>query len=115
MFAAYVIVSLVLAAACAGSAAAMYFKAQPVMESMQAVGAPLTWRVPLSLCKAAGALGLLVGVFGVPVVGEAAAIGVALYFVGALVFHYRAKAPGYPAPAAFLLLALASLALNLSS
>lgn len=57
---------------------------------MGKVGVPDSWFPWLASLKAAGALGLLVGL-GVPVIGAAAAVGVVLYFIGAVVTHVRAK------------------------
>jgi hypothetical protein len=61
-----------------------------------------------------GALGLLVGI-GVPSVGAAAAIGVILFFVGAIITHVRARWYSFTFPAAYLLLAVGSLGLGLAS
>src|SRR3954469_25040112 len=49
---------------------------------------PRSWVPRLGLVLAAGAAGLLAG-FAVPVLGTAAAAGLVLYFVGALVAHLR--------------------------
>ena len=113
MFLAYVLVSVLLVLACGFSAVAMYMRYAPVLASLQQVGAPLSWRVPLATCKAAGAFGVLLGLLGVPVVGEAAAVGVVLYFAGAIGFHFRARVPGYGPPLVFLVLGLGSLILKL--
>jgi hypothetical protein len=43
----------------------------------------------LGTLKAAGALGLLIGI-RVPLIGIAAAVGLVLFFVGAIVTHLRA-------------------------
>jgi hypothetical protein len=66
--------------------------------------------------KAAGALGLLVGL-GVPLLGVVAAGGLVLFFVGAILTHLRAHWYSFTLtlPAAFLLLAVGSLGLRLAS
>jgi DoxX-like family len=46
---------------------------------------PHSWVFALGLLKAAGALGLLVGI-GFPQIGVAASVGLILFFVGALLF-----------------------------
>jgi hypothetical protein len=51
---------------------------------------------------------LLIG-FAVPVLGTAAAIGLVLYFTGALGAHLRARDPGIGGAVSFLVLAAAAL------
>lgn len=51
---------------------------------------PQSWLTPLGILKAAGAGGLLLGLIGAPLIGEAAAIGLILFFVGAIITHLRA-------------------------
>lgn len=65
--------------------------------------------------EAVGALGLLIG-FVVPQIGVVAAIGLVLFFVCAIPVHLRVRDFAHvPYPAAFLLLALGSLALRLTT
>lgn len=52
-------------------------------------GVPLSWFPYLAACELAGALGLLVGIAWAPI-GIAAAIGVILSMLGAIVAHLRA-------------------------
>ncbi len=59
----------------------------------------------------AGALGLLVGI-GVPLLGVAASVGLVLFFVGALITHFRARYWNIGPPVAYLLLAVGSLVLR---
>jgi hypothetical protein len=84
--------------------------------------------VLLAALKAAGALGLLVGI-GMPLIGTttaaipttaaaigtAAAGGVILFFVGAVITHLRARDYSLAPASVFLLLAMATLALGLTS
>ncbi len=56
--------------------------------NMDRVGVPHSWMIPLGILKAAGALGLLIGIF-VPSIGIAAAVGLVLFFVGAIITHLR--------------------------
>ncbi|MFG2992812.1 DoxX family protein [Streptomyces sp. NPDC048257] len=72
------------------SAASVFLKAKWVVEPLLEYGVPRSWWTWLGVAKAAGAVGLVVGVF-VPVVGIAAAVGVGLYFLGAVVTVLRAK------------------------
>jgi hypothetical protein len=47
----------------------------------------------LGALKLAGAAGLLVGLAGLPAIGIAAATGLVLYFIGAVIAHLRAGVP----------------------
>ncbi len=62
------------------------FVTQPLVE----YGVPRSWWGPLALAKLAGAAGLLVGL-AVPALGVAAAVGLILYFLGAVVTCLRAR------------------------
>ncbi len=112
---AYIVIT-VLAAAMNSYAAFVDFKrADWVVDNMTKYGVPCSWLFPLGALKAAGALGLLVGI-GVPPLGIAASAGLVAYFVGAIVTVTRAhwySHIGYPM--LFLLPAVASLALRLAS
>lgn len=112
MFTAAVVVSLLLALAILGSGAATLAKVPAVVDNMTAVGWPRERLWVLAALKILGAVGLVVGLWVAPV-GVAAALGVALYFVGAVVFHLRAK--DYALAPAGALLALAVVALVLRS
>ncbi|NEE31043.1 DoxX family protein, partial [Streptomyces sp. SID7982] len=90
MFIAYAVVGVLLAFALGASAALTLTRNEAVTASMGKVGVPGTWFPWLASLKAAGALGLLIGL-GVPLIGSAAAVGVVLYFVGAVVTHLRVK------------------------
>jgi DoxX-like family len=72
------------------------------------IGVRDSWLTPLGILKAAGALGLLVGI-GVPWIGTAAAVGLTLFFVGALITHLRAHDYSVGFALMFLLLAVAAL------
>ena len=72
MFIAYVVVTLLAVAADAfsGVAALVHFK--PVIPSMLKAGVPESWLTfPIGTLKTAGALGLLLGLIGVPLIGTA--------------------------------------------
>ncbi|MCX4682802.1 DoxX family protein [Kitasatospora purpeofusca] len=62
------------------------FVAQPLVE----YGVPRSWWGPLALAKLAGAAGLLAGL-AVPALGVAAAVGLILYFLGAVITCLRAR------------------------
>jgi hypothetical protein len=116
MFTAYVAVAILTAAATAAVAVADFLRADWVLANMAKVGVPRSWLFPLGALKAAGALGLLVGI-RVPVLGVAASTGLVLFFAGALATHLRAHAAAvsYAYPGAFLLLAFGSLVPRLVS
>jgi uncharacterized membrane protein len=114
MFAGYVVVA-VLAAAANIWAAMTDFTTERALANAAKVGVPPSWLFPLGALKAAGALGLLVGM-AVPVIGVAAAIGLVLFFVCAIFAHLRVSwYSTIPFPAAFLLLAVGALLLRLAS
>jgi hypothetical protein len=115
---AYVAVTVVLAIALALSATVYIARLKRVVATMHRLGVPESWPPALGALNAAGALGLLVGL-GVPAIGTAAAGAVVLYFVGAILAHVRARAfaagEGFPLAVGFLLLAVADLALRLTT
>jgi hypothetical protein len=114
MFIVYVVVTVVAAAANAFAATADFLRPRWVLATMTKAGVPQSWLLALGALKAAGALGLLVGL-GVPLLGVVAAVGLVLFFAGAIVTHLRAR--WYSVmylPAAFLLLAVGSLGLRLA-
>jgi DoxX-like family len=118
MFTAYVVVTLVAIAATAfsGVAALVHFK--PILPGMAKAGVPESWLTfPIGTLKTAGAVGLLLGVIGVPLIGTAAAVGLILFFVCALYTHMRAGdySPQFGLALGFLLLAVAALGLDLAT
>jgi hypothetical protein len=118
MVTAYVVVTLLAIAANAfsGVAALVHFK--PILPGMVRAGVPESWLTfPIGTLKTAGAVGLLLGLIGVPLVGTAAAIGLALFFVCAIYTHVRAHdfSPQFGLAIGFLALAVATLVLGLAS
>jgi len=115
VFIAYTVVAIVLGLGLAGSASGKLRKDERIVTGLTGVGVPLSWFVPLALLELAGAAGLLIGIGWRPL-GIAAAIGVILYFVGALIFHVRAKDfKGMVAPAVLLLVGVLALILGIAS
>lgn len=90
MSTAYVVVTLLAAVMVGFSAASVFFHAKWVVQPMADYGIPRSWLPWLGTAKAAGAAGLLAGLF-LPVVGVAAGIGLVLYFAGAVVAVVRAR------------------------
>lgn len=116
MFVAYVVVTLIAIAVNGLIAAADFFRVKFVLNNSAKVGVPESWLPMLGSLKAAGALGLLLGLIGVPLIGALAAIGLILFFVGAIVTHLRAREyPSLSFPGAYLLLAVAALGLDLAT
>lgn len=116
MFTAHVVVTLLAIAAngFSGVAALVHFK--PILPGMARAGVPESWLTTLGALKTAGAVGLLLGLVGVPLIGTAAAIGLVLFFVGAVVTHLRARdySPQFGLAIGFLLVAAATLVLELA-
>jgi hypothetical protein len=118
MFTAYVVVTLLAIAAntFSGVAALVHFK--PIIPGMVKAGVPESWLTfPIGTLKTAGALGLLLGLIGVPLIGTAAAIGLVLFFVCAIYTHLLARdySPQFGLAIGFLLLNAAALVLVLVS
>src|SRR6266566_6685861 len=118
MFAAYVVITLLAIAATAfsGVAALVHFK--PILRGMAKAGVPESWLTfPIGTLKTAGAVGLLLGVIGVPLIGTAAAIGLILFFVCAIYTHLRAGdySLQFGLAIGFLSLAVAALVLDLAA
>ena len=114
MFTAYAVVSVLLAVMLAGSATADFVRYKKIGLLMAEMEVPESWMTNLGLIKAAGALGLLVGI-GVPLVAMAAAVGIILFFVGAVTIHLRAGDYSFALAVVFGLLAVAALVLRLPS
>jgi hypothetical protein len=112
MFAAYVVVTLITVIINAAMALADFARAKFVLANSAAVGVPASWLPPLGALKACGAAGLVAGMAGLEPLGTAAAAGLVAFFAGAIVTHLRARVYySLPMPAAYLALAVASLAL----
>ena len=101
MFTAYVVVTLIAIAANTFAATADFMRLKFVLITAAKVGVPESWLPMLGILKAAGALGLLVGLI--------------LFFVGAIITHLRVRDYSIGPAAAFLLLAVAALVLGLVS
>ncbi|WP_106176964.1 DoxX family protein [Prauserella shujinwangii] len=115
MFTAYVVVVVVAAAANVAAAVADFVRAEWILANMTRYGIPHRWIHPLGAAKAAGAAGLLAGL-AYPPIGIAAAAALLGYFVGAVGTVVRARCYGdLRYPGAFLVLAVAALALRLAA
>ncbi|MFD6248351.1 DoxX family protein [Streptomyces roseolus] len=113
MFATYVAVT-VLASVVNGSAALANLIGHDYPKSQaDKLGVPRSWTRPLGTLLALGAAGLVAG-FAVPLLGRAAAVGLVLYFLGALWAHLRIGDRQLGAWAVFFCLPVAALAVNLA-
>ncbi|OBH43568.1 DoxX family protein [Mycobacterium mantenii] len=109
---ALVATTLVTAAVTAAIAVADLIPARFVLANSAQVGVPRSWLPALGGLKLAGAAGIIVGLLGLRELGIAAAAGLVLFFVGAVVTHLRAHVLYNIAfPGAYLCLSAASLAL----
>jgi hypothetical protein len=114
MFTAYIVVTIFAAAANTYAAIVDFRRPQWVVDNITTWGGSYSWLFPLGALKGAGALGLLVGI-GVPLIGVAAAVGLVLFFVGAIAVVVRARWYSHLRwPVTYLLLAVASLVLRLT-
>ena len=117
MFTAYVVVTLLAIAANTFSGVAALVHWKRILPGMAQAGVPGSGLTMLGALKTAGAVGLLLGLIGMPLIGTAAAIGPVLFFIGAVVTHLRAGdySPQFGLAIGFLLLAVAALVLGLAS
>jgi DoxX-like family len=74
MFVAYLIVTVLTAAANVFSATLDFIRYKQVSINMARAGVPESWMTLLGILKGVAALGLLVGI-GIPLIGAAAALG----------------------------------------
>ena len=113
MFRTYVLVTVVTAAANVYAAIADLIRPKWLLNNMAEVRVPRPWLPFLAVLKGAGAAGLVLGLMGFRAAGRAAASGLALFFIGAIATHLRARAfHNIAFPSAYLALALASLTLS---
>jgi hypothetical protein len=86
---AYVVVTVLAATMVGYSAFSVFSRAKWIEQALADYGVPRSWWPWLGSLKAAGAVGLLAGLF-VPVIGVFAGIGLVLYFAGAVITVVRA-------------------------
>ncbi|MEU4250502.1 DoxX family protein [Amycolatopsis sp. NPDC026612] len=110
MSTAHLIVTIAAAAWVGFSAVSMLARAKWVVEPITGYGVPRSWWPWLGTAKAAGAAGLVAGLFWPPI-GVAAAIGLVVYFTGAVVTVARARSYAH---LAFPLLYLAPVVVSLA-
>jgi hypothetical protein len=114
LFTVYVVVTVLTAAANTFAATVDVTRPEWLLGTMAKARVPQSWLFSLGALKAAGALGVLAGI-GAPLLGIAASAGLVLFFIGALMTHFRARYWDIAPPVAFLLLAAGSLVLRVAS
>lgn len=112
MLIASAIVSILLALMMLMSGVMKLRRAPALMTSMATVNVPADTVPRLGLLEVAATVGLLVGLFWAPI-GIAAAVGSVLYFIGAVIAHVRVGDKAVAPAAVLLVLAIASLTLQL--
>jgi hypothetical protein len=113
--AAYLIVTIAAIAANAWATAVDIAQPRWLLATMAEVGVPRSCLPPLGALKGAGVAGLVLGLLGVRPLGIAAAIGLVLFFAGALTAHVRARVfHNIAVPGAYFALAAASAALAIA-
>jgi len=103
-----IIVGLIVSVMCLGSAIADFKKNPQIVASLTHLGVNTDRMSTLGALKLLGVVGVIVG-FWVTAIGVAAGIGLALYFIGAIALHVRAKDSAKNTFPALLLLILAVL------
>jgi hypothetical protein len=116
LFIAYVVVAIILAFMMSISASGKLTLIPGAVKVIHdTVGVPLSFFPLLAAAEIAGGVGLLAGLFW-PRIGVAAATGLVIYFVGAIVSHLLVKDwAGVTAPIAPLLISATALFLRLKS
>ena len=107
MFIAYTLIALIVSLLLVASGVFKLRRHPNVVHGIhEVVGVPLRWLPWLAACEFAAAAGLLIGIVWWPL-GFAAALGVAVYFLGASIGHVRVKDfKGLPTPAVMVLIAI---------
>jgi hypothetical protein len=113
MHIAYLAATIMAALANAYAAALNFAGAEHVRVVADRVRVSQRWMIPFGTLLAAGATGLLIG-FALPVLGEAAAIGLTLYFICAVGAHLRVGDRGLGGAVFFLALASCALLTSLA-
>jgi len=113
MFIAYLATNALLAVGMAWCAFAEFTRFNGIPAQMAKASVPLSWLPWLATVKILALVGVVIG-FWVPVVGTAAAVGVAVYFVGAVGKHVTAHDANVGGAIFFTLLACAALTLRVT-
>ncbi len=88
MFATYLALTIVTALSAAVGCWMNYVHHPIPVAAAKQVQVPESWMIPLGTAQGAGAIGVLAG-FALPPIGIAAAVGLVLFFIGAVIAHLR--------------------------
>lgn len=111
----YIVTAILVSALLVFTARNKLVRQKDVVDVLVRVGVPERMFPVLATLQLLGAAGLLIGIFFRPL-GVAAAAGVVLFFLGAVISHLRVKdTKGAPMPAVFAVLSLAPLVLGLAT
>ncbi|MFF3861547.1 DoxX family protein [Streptomyces sp. NPDC002209] len=108
MFVSLAVVTVLMSAVLLVSAGAKSLRTRHITEQMSALGVPQSMMAFLIGAQIAGAAGGIAGLWWGPL-GVAAAIGLTLYFAGAVAFHLRVGDRKGAPPAAVLTMASVAL------
>lgn len=112
---AYIATAVLISAILVFTARNQLVREKEVTASLTRLGVPDRMFAVLATLQLLGAAGLLIGIFFRPL-GIAAAIGVVLFFLGAVIAHLRANdAKGAPIPAVLAAFSIVPLALGLAT
>ncbi|MFH8469167.1 DoxX family protein [Streptomyces sp. NPDC017991] len=115
MFITYAIVAAVMSAVLLASAGAKFTRPKRLVDQMSTLGLPDGVLPFLGVAQIAGAGGLVIGLWWGPL-GIASAVGLALYFIGAVATHLRVgDYKGAPPAAVLTAAAVALIALRSAS
>ncbi|MGC5323583.1 DoxX family protein [Micromonospora arida] len=104
-----VVATILCALANAIEVTAKAIRSDFVTRNCAEVGLSARWIPYLAVVEGAGVVGLVLGLLGVRPFGLAAALGLVLFFVGAILAHVRARVfHNIAFPAVFLVLAVAA-------
>ena len=114
MFLTCAVITSLLSLVLLGSAAGKLTKHPKVTENLGKCEVPSNWHPRLAAAEIAGAVGMVLGLW-VPALGIAAAVGVVLYFVGAVIAHVRVSDNEVAAPIVFIVLAVVVIVLRIAT
>jgi Na+-translocating ferredoxin:NAD+ oxidoreductase RnfE subunit len=116
MFVAYAVIAILLAPALVMSAYTKLARNERVVQTFTGqLGVPLGLYPVMAACEIAGAAGLIIGLWYGPL-GIAAAVGLVLYFVGAVFTHLRKRDfKGVRSPVLILVIAAVAVTLRVAT
>lgn len=86
---------------------------KPFTDVLTQVGVSKSWAPVFGTFKALGAIGLFLGLTGMPMVGIAAAVGLTAFYLGAIIIHLRANDHAIGPASGYLVIVATTLVLGL--